>query len=296
MSTHTAVDLSRLPAPDIVEALSYGVILSAMLGDLRELDPQFTALVESDPLYKILQVCAYRELGIRQRVNDASRAGMLAYARGADLDHLGALLDVGRYLLSPGIPAEGIDPTYESDADFRRRIQLAPEGFSVAGPDGAYIYHSLAADPAVLDASASSPTPGEVVVTVLARHDNGEANPELLAAVAASLSSDRVRPMTDHVTVQTAEIVPYEVVARIYTYDGPDSSLVLADSIARLRAYIDSSHRLGRDIPLSGIYAALHTEGVQSVDIDLPTADLVISRQQAPHCSLINVTHGGINE
>ena len=63
----------------------------------------------------------------------------------------------------------------ESDPDFRRRIQLAPEGFSVAGPEGAYIFHALSADPGVLDACATSPSPGEVVVTVLARAGDGTA-------------------------------------------------------------------------------------------------------------------------
>ena len=49
----------------------------------------FTALVESDPAWTILEVAAYRELLLRQRINDASRAVMLAFATGADLEHLG---------------------------------------------------------------------------------------------------------------------------------------------------------------------------------------------------------------
>ena len=81
----------------------------------------------------------------------------------------------------------------ESDADFRRRIILAPEGYSVAGPEGAYIFHALSADPDVLDASATSPTPGEVVVTVLSRTGDGTAPPELLATVEAAGSADDVR-------------------------------------------------------------------------------------------------------
>lgn len=296
MSTFTAVDLSRLPAPAIVEPLDFEVIFSQMLAQLRELDPQFDALTESEPTYKILQVAAYRELNLRQRVNEATRAVMLAYAKGADLDQLGALLGVSRHLLDPGNAALGIPPTFESDADFRRRIQLAPEGFSVAGPEGAYIFHALNADAGVLDASATSPSPGEVVVTVLAREGDGTASAQLVATVAEALADDRVRPMTDHVTVQGAQIVPYQVVARVYTYAGPDSALVLAESMRRLEAYIAESHRLGRDVPLSGIYSVLHTEGVQRVEIDLPTTDVEVTRTQATYCTLINVTHGGVDE
>ncbi|HEY5804860.1 MAG TPA: baseplate J/gp47 family protein [Lysobacter sp.] len=296
MSTFTAVDLSRLPAPAIVELLDFEAIFAAMLADLRAREPAFTALTESDPAYKLLQVCAYRELLLRQRVNEAARAVMLAYAIGSDLDHLGALLGVARLEVDPGDPLNSIPPTMESDTEFRRRIQLAPEGYSVAGPEGAYIFHALSADPDVLDASATSPTPGEVVVTVLSRDGDGTPSGPLVAKVAAALTDDSVRPLTDHVTVQGATIVPYAVQATVYTYAGPDSTLVLAESLKRLDAYIEASHRLGRDVPLSGIFSVLHSEGVQRVELHSPLADIVISRTQASHCTAISITPGGVDE
>jgi len=296
MSTFTAVDLSRLPAPAVVELLSYEAILAAMIADLRARDPKFTALTESDPAFKLLQVCAYREMLVRQRCNEAARAVMLAYAIGSDLEHLGALLGVTRLELDPGDPVNSIPPTMESDTEFRRRIQLAPEGFSVAGPEGAYIFHALSADPDVLDASATSPTPGEVVVTVLSRQGDGAPSAALVDAVEAALADDSVRPLTDHVTVQAATIVPYNVQATVYTYAGPDSALVLAESQRRLEAYIEASHRLGRDVPLSGIYSVLHSEGVQRVELDSPLADIVITRTQASHCTGITIIAGGVDE
>ncbi len=48
-------------------------------------------IVESDPAYKILEVAAYRELLLRQRVNDASKLYYWPNAKGSDLDHLAAL-------------------------------------------------------------------------------------------------------------------------------------------------------------------------------------------------------------
>jgi len=330
MSTFTAVDLSRLPAPAIVEQIDYEVIFAAMLADLHRFAPEIDALTESDPLYKGLQVAAYREMLLRQRANESARAVMPAYAVGTDLDQLAALLGVTRLQLAPGDPARGIPPTMESDVEFRRRFQLAPEGFSVAGPEGAYISHALSADTGILDASATSPEPddirrivmdvldahaapaslvasmqqaldaatwpGEVVVTVLARQGDGTAGDVLIGAVAARLTDDAVRPLTDSVTVRSAEIVPYIVDATIYTYAGPDSALVLAESRRRLERYVDESHRLGRDVPLSGIYSMLHTEGVQRVEVRSPAASLVIDRTQAPWCTGINLVHGGVDE
>ena len=292
----TSVDLSRLPASTVVEVVDFETILAAMQADLQARDPTFTALVESDPAYKILEVCAYREMLIRERVNTAAQAVMLAYARGADLDQLGALLGTSRLTLDPGNPDEGVAPTMESDEDFRRRIQLAPEGFSVAGPEGAYVFHALRADADVLDASATSPSPGEVVVSILSRTGNGTASAALLDHVEQALAGDDVRPMTDHVTVQSAEIVPYTVMATVFTFAGPDSSVVLSEANARLSRYIEESHRLGRDVPLSGLYAALHVDGVQRVELTEPLVDVVIGRTQASYCASVTITYGGVDE
>lgn len=298
MSTFTQIDLSTLPAPDVIEELSFETIFSAMLADLQARDPAFSALVESDPAYKILEVAAYRELLVRQRVNDAARAVMIAYATGADLDQLGALLGVARFELEPGDPeaVPPIAPTMESDTEFRRRIQLSLEGFSVAGPRGAYIFHGLSADPNVLDISATSPTPGNVTITVLSRIGNGAASSPLLAAVSAKLNADEIRPLTDQVTVASAAIVNYAVTAQLYVYPGPDSSVVLQKALAALNTYIEQVHRIGQDVTLSGLYAALHQPGVQRVNLTSPTSNIVITPLQASFCTAINVTVAGTDE
>ena len=262
----TAVDLSQLAAPDVVETLDYEVILAAMVADLQSRDPAFTALVESDPAYKILEVAAYRETIIRQRVNDGAKAVMLAYAGGADLDQIAANYNVERLVLDEGDPdaIPPVAPTLESDTDLRRRVQLSFEGFSTAGPVGAYVFHALGADPDVLDVSVASPAPGDVVVSVLSRQGDGTASAGLISAVDAVLSSDTVRPLTDNVTVQSATIVNYSVTAVLTVLPGPDGSVVLAQSQAALDAYIAETRRLGRDVTRSGLFAALHQPGVQN--------------------------------
>jgi phage-related baseplate assembly protein len=298
MSAFTQIDLSTLPAPDVVEALDYESILAAMLADLQSRDPVFTALVESDPAYKILQVAAYRELIVRQRVNDAARALLLAYATGADLDQLGALLGVQR-LESYEEPLGDELPTVlirEGDTEYRRRIQLSLEGFSVAGPKGAYIFHALSADPDVLDVSATSPDPGEVLISVLSRVGNGVPTSGLLANVETALNDTAIRPLTDLVTVQAATKVDYAVTAALYTYPGPDSSVVLAAATAALNAYIASVRKVGFDVTLSGIYAALHQPGVQRVDLTAPTADIEVEETEFAHCTATTITLAGTDE
>ncbi|PUA16827.1 baseplate J/gp47 family protein [Glaciimonas sp. PCH181] len=295
MST-SAIDLSQLPVPNIIEALDFETILAAQLADLIARDPAFNGLQESDPAMKVLQVTAYRELHVRQRVNEAARAVMLAYAMKDDLDHLGALMDVPRLLLLPADPDKGKDAVMESDADFRKRIQLAPQGFSVAGPEGAYIFHALGADGKVLDASATSPSPGVVVVTVLSREGDGTASPALIDRVTRRLGADDVRPLTDHLIVRSAQIVDYQIRATLFTFPGPDAMVVIQEAQRRMQQYVTDAHRIGRVPTLSGIYAALHVAGVQRVALTAPTADLAVSHLQASYCDDIAVTYGGVYE
>ena len=296
--TFTAVDLYRLPFPAVVEPLDYETILAAMLAKLRELHPAFNALVESDPAYKVLEVAAYRELILRQRVNDSAKAVTLAYAVGSDLDQIAARYNVQRLVIDPGdteaVPPR--DPIYESDTDLRRRVQLSFEGFSTAGPDGAYLFHTLSAHGQVLDASVYSPLPGDVLVTVLSRIGSGAASVPVLDAVLAALSAEDVRPLTDHVFVQSAEIVQVHVDASLTLYPGPDSAVVLADAIARLQAYVADNHRLGRDITRAGLVAALCTAGVQNVALASPATDIEITPQQASWCTGHTVVVGGYDE
>lgn len=288
----TTVNLSQLPAPTVIEALDFETIFAAMLADLQARDPAFTALVESDPAYKILQVAAYRELLLRARVNDAARAVMLAFATGADLDQIGANFGVVRRVIDPGNPSAipPVAPTLEGDEDFRARIQLSPEGYTTAGSEGSYVFHALGADGGVKDAQAVSPVPGEVVVYVLGRTGDGTASPELLDTVAAALNAERVRPMTDRVTVLSASIVGYTINAELVMYPGPDPEVVRQAALTAVTTYAEAQRRIGFDVTLSGLYAALHQPGVQRVDLVSPAATLVIGEGQSSHCTSISVT------
>lgn len=294
----SAVDLSGLPFPQAVKTLDFEVILAAMKADLVARLPAYTALLESDPGMKILEVCAYRELLVRQDNNESIKAVMLAYAADADLDQIAARYGVERLMIDAGddTATPPVPPTFEDDESLRRRVQLSFEGFSTAGPVGAYIFHSLSAHPKVLDAAAASPTPGAVEVAVLSRDGDGMASAEIISAVAAVLSSDDVRPMTDQVTVQSAVITNYAVQATIKTYSGPDSEVVMASAQAAIEAYAAANHRMGRDITLSGIYAALHQVGVQNVQLVQPAASIVCDWNQAAYCTSIALTYGGTGD
>jgi phage-related baseplate assembly protein len=296
----TTVNLAQLPAPTLVEQIDYEAILAEMLDDLRARDPAFTAMVESDPAYKILEVAAYREVLLRQRVNDAARGVMLAFASGSDLDQIAGNYNVQRLVLNPGDPTAipPVPPTLEGDEDFRARILLSLEGYTTAGSIGAYQFHALSADGDVKDVSVASPpiVPGTVNVAILSRTANGTAPAPLVASVVAALNAETVRPLCDTVVVEAAQIINYSVQAQLTLYPGAGQEAVLAASIAATQAYAADMHRIGRDITRSGLFAALHQPGVQNVALISPAADIVNGWNQAPWCTGINVTVVGTDE
>lgn len=296
------VDLSLLPKPDVIETLDFEVILeerkTALLALVSEEDRaeiEATLELESEPLTKFLEENAYRELVWRQRVNEAARAVMLAYAKGGDLDQIGANYVVFRQVIDGGDPdaVPPVPPTYESDTDFRRRIQLSPEGYTTAGSSGSYVFHALSADPNVKDAQAVSPSPGQVTVYVLSRDGNGTASPELQTAVDSAVNADNIRPMTDQVNVQSVAVIEYSVVAELTVFSGPDAEVVRQSAEDAITDYVANQHRIGYDITLSGLYAALHQAGVQNVTLTSPVAPIVIGDGEAAYCTGVTVTVGG---
>ena len=306
MSSFSAIDLSLLPAPDVIEFLSYADSLAALRADLLARAPELAQAMalESEPINKLLEVCAYRETLLRARVNDAAHAVMLAYAVGSDLDHLAAFFGISRLVIQEANPEANplIPEILESDERLRLRTQLALEGYTTAGPIGAYVFHSLSASLLVKDVHVRSPEPGEVLVTVLSTQADGTPDAGLLATVSAALNAEEVRPLTDLVTVVPATITDYTIVAELLFYAGPDRAVVLEAARAAAQNYADLHHRLGHDITLSGIYAALHQPGVQNVALSIPTADIVVAvgtgssdtPAEAAYCTAITLTDGGI--
>lgn len=299
------IDLSQLPPPVVVEPLDFETLFAqrkaafiAMYPEDEQEEIARTLELESEPITMLLEENCYRELLLRQRVNEAARAVMLAYSTDSDLDNLAVNFNVERLTIQEEDDSvtPPIEAVMESDADLRTRTQQAFEGLSVAGPTAAYEFWGRSADGRVADISAVSPTPACVTISVLSREGDGTASDDLLSVVAAALNDEEVRPVADRVTVQSAEIVPYQIDATLYIYPGPEAEPVRQASEQQLQAYIAAQNRLGRDIRLSAIYAALHVEGVQRVELAQPVADIVLSDYHASHCTEYTITVGGYDE
>lgn len=294
MNSFVAIDLSQLPVPEVVEQIDYEQILAERKAYAISLWPveeqaEIAARLEleSEPLTKLLQENAYREMIWRQRVNEASVANMLALAKGNDLENLAANHNVKRLVIQAANPSAvpPIPLLMESDDSLRERAQMAWEGLSTAGPRNSYIFHARSADGLVADATAESPLPAEAVITVQSNQGDGTASPALLATVKAYLSDDDRRPVGDRLTVQSAQIINYQVKAKLFSStSGPESELSLAAANARLLRFVHQRRRLGLEVSESIIHASLHVEGIRKVVLE-DWVDIIATKYQAPYCT-----------
>ena len=160
----------------------------------------------------------------------------------------------------------------ETDDHLRSRIQAAPNLFSVAGPEGAYRYFALSADPTIADVQVLSPAPGQVNVCILSGpitqqpapspNPQGTASAQLMAEVIAALSADNVRPLTDTVTVSGAVEIDYAIAGTVTIFSDaePVSTMAAANTAAEDFA-IALASRIQRDIVPSQIIEALSVPG-----------------------------------
>ncbi|QDQ87653.1 baseplate assembly protein [Alcaligenaceae bacterium SJ-26] len=296
----TSIDLSLLPAPDAVETVDYERILQQRKDRLISLTPDAdrpdladTLELESEPLTVQLQESSYREMVLRQRINEAARASLLAFARDGQLDHIGARYYVYRLVVQEADPS-AVPPkarVMESDDAFLERIQMAYEGLSVAGPSGAYEFHARSADGRVLDAKAHTPAPADVEVAVLSAEDgDGTASADLQQVVNAALNDEEIRPLGDRVTIRSAQIINYAIRARLHMQtSGPGRDQAVANAKARMSEFAYRRRRLGQSVWLSKIDSLLHVEGVERVEIVEPAANLILSWFEAGRCVEVDV-------
>lgn len=300
------VDLKKLPAPKVVHELSYETLLTQRKEkflSLQESDEmrqhwQARLQLESEPVVKLLEENAYLELLLRTNINESAKAVMLTYATGSDLDQLGALFGVTRLIIqaedlknNPPSPAK-----YEDDERFRTRIQMSLEGLTTAGSRASYEFHALSTSAKIKDVDVTSPTAGTVKVAVLSTEGQGTADGDLIKAVKEQLNAEHIRPLTDTVLVESAVILTYEIQATITLYPSVLESVVMGNVNKAIASYVNKQHTLGIDITRSGIYAALHQEGVQNVKLTKPMDDLIVQPHQAAYCTQIQVSLGGRDE
>lgn len=301
-SVASNLTLSELPFPASLIPPEFETILSERLASLK---PRLEAVgipfnVEkllTDPAAIIEREDAFRELLDIIRMIELAKGRMLAYAQTGDLDHIGALFGPKRFVIDAGdpdaIPAR--PPIYESDSEYRLRIQAAPETYPHAGlTGGAYRQIALAAakgslkDVRALKRWDSKGHP-VIDIIILGRDGTGIIASEILTAVRRAFSDEAATQLTDIVTVRAARIQPYTVAATLQVPLGPDPALIRQTAANALAVVTDALHLIAEPMPLDALYAAARVGNVKRVRLNLE-GDIEPDADEAALCTAITVT------
>lgn len=273
-------DLSLLPAPDAIRQISFEVICDEIIADIVSRAPQFAEALtlQAEPMTILVQAFAYREMVLRAQCNDLVKSRMLAFAAGADLDHIAA-----------GHGIERLND--ENDSALRGRVVASFDAKSTAGASGTYRLFAMSASGDVKDVQVVSPAPGAITIYVLSALPSGLASAELIDTVSAAVNADHIRPMNDVVTVMSASIVEYQIDVTIYVFSGPDSQTIKQSVIDTLQAYADETETLSSSPYRSGIVGCCMRPGVRNANVTTPTADISdLAPGQVARCTEISVS------
>lgn len=188
----------------------------------------------------------------------------------------------------------------ESDPDFADRIRLAPNSFSVAGPEKAYVYHAKSVSPAIIDVKVDSPTPGEVDVYVLLT-DGTLPTEDTLEQIEEHLSDENIRPLTDYVVVKAPTASNYEIELHywISQEDSSKAAQIQADVEAAVEQYrLWQQTKIGRDITPGKLLQLVLAAGASRVDDSKmkPAAWKKLEAMQVAQCTKVNVVYEGYKD
>lgn len=189
------------------------------------------------------------------------------------------------------------------DDEYYELMRASMDAYSCAGARGGYIYFAKQESTEIADVIANSPTPGVVKLYVLMK--GGElATEEIKNKVLAACSADEVRPLTDQVFVEDADVVNYDVAFTYYTQTG--SARSAADIAAAVQMAVDKFNawqcgKLGRDINPSRLINLLMQTGIKRVELTAPAFTVLRDGgdktvPQVAALGTVTITNGGYED
>lgn len=209
---------------------------------------------------------------------------------------IGILVDMLPYIKSVSnteITSGGAD--IESDENLAERIYLAPSGYSVAGPDDAYEYHTMAYNQDIIDVKVSSPAPTEVEIRFLI--GEGEIpTGTVIKGLEEYLQDNNIRPLTDKVKVLAPEQEQFSISISYYINrsDSAKANSIQSAVNAAIDDYVRwQTYSIGRDINPSELTKRVVEAGAKRVEVTSPVFTTVpvttvarLSKKTVTYCSM----------
>ncbi len=322
-----------LQRPSVLETISSDTIIEDRMQRFKlrwaEEDPPNAAQydvgqLEFDPIKIVTENAAYFELLLRDRVNQAARAVMLAFSFGSNLDAIASRYPGG----VPRLPGE-------SDENYRRRIWLSPNILGPHGTTESYAFYALSALGAnVLRDAAAFTTRGTGIVTIPILLDRptlvlsdqqviaivqkqirtGLIDPlkisfdtdpgppavvtnDQILAVYKYIVADTRKGLTDEIVIARPKMIQTRYDIRLKTFPGYDTAGVITNVVTGLMALIEKQRWLGYDHTIMAIDGVLtDAGGVYNRTIVQPAADIVVGNDSVVRVTGIDITWLGVGE
>lgn len=186
----------------------------------------------------------------------------------------------------------------ETDDAYRERQRLASAGFSVAGPEDAYIYFAKSADPNIIDVAVTSPS--DAVVNIYPLMKGGELPDQtVLDKVLAAVSAKNKRPLTDRVFAHAPTVVNYDITLTYYiSAERSAEEAAIRAAIENPGGAIDKyeewqSSKLGRAITPDDLISRLYNAGAYRVTVTAPVYS-EIGKNEVAIRNVRAITYGGL--
>lgn len=195
-----------------------------------------------------------------------------------------------------------IDESYggsdiESDEDLAERVFRSPTGYSVAGPEDAYVTLVKDFSTNVGDVVATSPSPTNVSV-IFTMADGSIPTQQTIDDVAEYLRDGNIRPLTDNVMVSAPETESYDINVAYYINQSESGEAVSIR--AAVEAAVDEyvswqNGAIGRDLSPSMLIRYMMDAGAKRVEVTSPVHTVVGSSKIA-ELGTRTVTYGGLED
>lgn len=185
----------------------------------------------------------------------------------------------------------------ESDESLAERVYLAPSGYSTAGSSDAYVYWAKTFNAGIGSVVPVSPEPGKVDVYVLMT-DGSMPGEELLQELQDYLTEERIRPMTDLVTVKKPEAVEFSIDLTYYINRSDQAKAVtIQENVKKAVAEYTTwqTSEIGRDINPDELVQRIKAAGAKRVELTAPTF-AVVGETQVAKCTASAADNGGLED
>ena len=223
---------------------------------------------------------------------------------GYAVGQINALVDVYDYYSEcKNVTASEGGADRATDDEYYELMRASMDAFSCAGARGGYIYWAKQVSTEIVDVVANSPVPGEVKIYVL-MEGGTLAGEEMKNKVLAACNEDTKRPLTDHVFVEDAEVVPFDINFTYYLQTGRTKSAAevaaaVNEAVEQYKAW--QCGKLGRDINPDELREYLYHTGIKRIELTAPAFTALRDGRdkkvpQVARVGTVTITNGGYED